>query len=124
MRVLVPRESQQLVLVCPQNRFIELHVDIEQDVIEIDNDVLLSVSDYYEEASLFLLGCCEHRVYYEIGYGFAPYLCSISDKSRYSRVTTTLSVPCPAISRSDRTWLSSALRMMLRLPRGRPCNVP
>ena len=48
-------EAQQLVLVCPQNRLVELDVDIEKDVIKVDDHVFLSVSHDYEKAALLFL---------------------------------------------------------------------
>jgi hypothetical protein len=51
----VTGEAEQLVLVRPQNRLVQLDVDVQQDVVEVDDDVLLPVADDDEEASLLFL---------------------------------------------------------------------
>jgi hypothetical protein len=55
----VTREAKQLVLVCPQDRFVQLDVDVQQDVVQVDDDVLLAVTNDDEEASFLFLRDCE-----------------------------------------------------------------
>ena len=49
------REAKQLVLVCPEDRFVQLDVDVQQDVVQVDDDVLLAVTNDDEEASFLFL---------------------------------------------------------------------
>jgi hypothetical protein len=51
----VAGEAEQLVLIRPQNRLVQLDVDVQQDVVEVDDDVLLPVADDDEEAPLLFL---------------------------------------------------------------------
>ena len=51
----VTREAKQLVLVCPEDRFVQLDVDVQQDVVQVDDDVLLAVTNDDEEASFLFL---------------------------------------------------------------------
>ena len=53
------REAKQLVLVCPEDRFVQLDVDVQQDVVQVDDDVLLAVTNDDEEASFLFLWDCE-----------------------------------------------------------------
>jgi hypothetical protein len=55
----VTGEAKQLVLVCPEDRFVQLDVDIQQDVVQVDDDILLAVTNDDEEASFLFLRDCE-----------------------------------------------------------------
>jgi len=74
-----PREAQQLAFVSPKYRLVQLDVDIEEDVVQIDDNVFLSVANDYEEAALFLL-------------------CAISDERRYPGVTVNISMRPVSVS--------------------------
>lgn len=48
-------EAKQLVLVGPQDVLAEFDVDIEEDVVEVDDDIFLSVTDDNEETAFAFL---------------------------------------------------------------------
>jgi len=50
-----PCEAEKFVFVRPENRLVELDIDIEKDVVEVYDNILLSVPDDNEEASFLFL---------------------------------------------------------------------
>jgi hypothetical protein len=51
----LPCESQQLLLVCPQDGFVLLDIYHGHDVVKSDNHILGLVADHNEKASFLLL---------------------------------------------------------------------
>lgn len=48
-------EAEQLVLVGPEDRLVGLEVGGLKNVVQVDDDILLTVADDYEEAALVFL---------------------------------------------------------------------
>jgi hypothetical protein len=51
----VTGEAQQLVLVGPEDRLVCLEVGSLKNVVQVDDDILLTVADDYEETALVFL---------------------------------------------------------------------
>jgi hypothetical protein len=51
----VPCEAQKLVFVSPENGLVQSDIDIEENMIKIDDDILLSITHNNKETALLFL---------------------------------------------------------------------